>query len=113
MAAFFLFFTLGFFCSAALAYPLVMVMFPPSMGATASGFVNTASMISGVILMPLVGKLVKCSWNGTIENGIEVYSLNDFRFGLLSVLVFLVGGILLSLFVSDRSPRQKRAEEKQ
>ncbi|MDR1334040.1 MAG: MFS transporter [Holosporaceae bacterium] len=110
-AAFFLFFSLGFSCASALAYPLVLVMFPPSLGASASGFVNMASMVSGIILMPLVGYIVKCFWNGVTENGVSVYSLNDFRLGLLSVLAFLTVGILLSLLVQDRSPQQKRTEE--
>jgi hypothetical protein len=80
------------------------------MGATISGFINMASMVSGIILMPLIGYIINLSWDGTMENGVRVYSINDFRWGLLSVLVFLVVGVILSLLVKDRSPQQKRDE---
>jgi MFS family permease len=109
-AAFFLFFTTGFSCGATLAYPLSMMMFPPYVRATVSGFVNMICMISGIILMPLVGYFANRSWDGTVENGINVYSVNDFRVGLTSVLVFLAGGVLLSLLIKDRSPGESAEE---
>jgi MFS family permease len=110
-AAFLLFFITGFSCGASLAYALALTVFPPSVGATVSGFINMMSMFSGVILMPLIGYIVNWSWDGTIENGAKVYSINDFKLGLTSVFVFLVGGVLLSLMIKDKSPKEKRAEE--
>ncbi|MDR1982612.1 MAG: MFS transporter [Holosporaceae bacterium] len=107
-AIFCLFFFTGFSCGAMLSYPLAMMIFPYSVGATVSGFINMASMVSGIILMPLIGYIINLSWDGTIENGIRVYSVNDYRLGLISVFVFLVIGIFLSLIVEDRSPRQQR-----
>ncbi|MDR0677936.1 MAG: MFS transporter [Holosporaceae bacterium] len=106
-AIFVLFFLTGFACGAMLSYPLAMIMFPHSMGATVSGFINMASMVSGIILMPLIGYIINLSWDGTIENGVRVYSVNDYRLGLVSVFIFLVIGIFLSLMVKDRSPGQK------
>ncbi|MDR2781616.1 MAG: MFS transporter [Holosporaceae bacterium] len=110
-AAFFLFFATGFCCAATLAYPLAVMIFPSSIGATVSGFVNMVCMFSGVVLMPLIGYIVNWSWDGTIENGLKVYSLNDFRLGLVSVLVFLLAGFVLSLMIKDRSPREQRSED--
>ncbi|MDR0632329.1 MAG: MFS transporter [Holosporaceae bacterium] len=104
---FFLFFLTGFSEGAMLAYPLALMMFPRSIGGTVSGFVNMISMLSGVILMPLIGWIVNWSWDGTIENGTKVYSVNDFRLGLLAVLIFLIIGVLLSLLIEDRSPKEK------
>jgi MFS family permease len=109
--AFLLFFTTGFSCGATLAFALALVAFPPSVGATVSGFINMITMASGVVLMPLIGYIVNWSWDGTIENGVKVYSINDFKLGLTSVLVFLAAGVLLSLMIQDRSPQEKRAEE--
>jgi MFS family permease len=109
--AFLLFFTTGFSCGATVGYALAMTAFPPSVGATVSGFINMMSMFSGVILMPLIGYIVNWSWDGTIENGVKVYNVNDFKLGLTSVLVLLAAGVLFSLMVQDRSPKEKRAGE--
>jgi MFS family permease len=105
-AAFFLFFTTGFCSGSMLAFPLAAMIFPSSLKATVSGFVNMVCMVSGVILMPLVGYIVNQCWDGTVENGVKVYGINDFRLGLTSVLVFLAAGVVLSLMIEDRSPKK-------
>jgi MFS family permease len=105
-AAFVLLFLTGASSSVMLSYTLAMALFPRSIGATVSGFVNMASMVSGVILMPTVGMFIRMSWNGAVENGINVYSLNDFRVGLTVLFVFLLAGVALSLAVKDRSPKE-------
>jgi MFS family permease len=109
-AIFCLFFLTGFASGAMLAYPLGMVIFSPAISATVSGFINMASMVSGVILMPLIGYIINSSWDGTIENGVKVYSVNDYRLGLTAVLVFLVVGVFLSLAIKDKSPKEKAAK---
>lgn len=98
-----LFFILGFSSGAMLAFPLGTALFPKSMSATISGFLNTGSMMSGVILMPLIGFLIDHSWNGIILNEIKVYNIEDFRFGFLAVLISLCIGFIFSLMIKDRS----------
>lgn len=100
-----LFFLTGFFSSATLHFTLAAVLLPREVGGALSGFVNMGSMLSGVILMPLIGYLIDSSWDGTIENGLKVYSLADFRFGLSSVFVTLLLGVLFVLFMKDKSPK--------
>ncbi|MDR2158303.1 MAG: MFS transporter [Holosporaceae bacterium] len=107
-AAFVLFFFTGFSCGAVLAFPLAIAVFPSSIGATVTSFINMASMVSGVILMPLIGYIIDLSWDGTVENGIKAYSTNDFRIGLTSVFAFSAMGIILSFLIKDKSPKEKR-----
>lgn len=103
---FVLFFLIGFSCGSMLAYPLALAIFPKSIGATVTGFINMMSMVSG-ILMPTVGAIIKRLWDGTIENGIQIYKVSDFRWGLLPVLACLGFGIILSFFIKDRSPTEE------
>jgi MFS family permease len=104
-AVFVLFFVTGFSCGAMLGYPLAMAIFPKAIGATVSGFINMMSMVSGVILMPLIGWIINLCWDGTLENGVKIYKDADYRWGLSAVIVFLVLGILLALIMKDHSPK--------
>jgi MFS family permease len=101
---FVLFGIIGFACGAMLTYPLAIMIFPGSISATVSGFINMMSMLSGVILMPLIGYIINLSWDGTTENGVNVYSVIDYKYGLTTVLLFLIAGIITSLMIKDRSP---------
>ena len=103
---FVLLFATGFSCGSMLAYPLGLALFPKSIGATITGFINMMSMVSGIILLPAVGGTVKYFWNGITKNGLPVYTLSDFRWGLAWVLAFLGFGIALSYFIKDRSPNE-------
>ena len=104
-AVFVLFFITGFACGAMLGYPLAMAIFPKAIGATVSGFINMMSMVSGVILMPLIGVIIDLCWDGTLENGIKIYKVSDYRIGLSAVVVFLALAILFSLIMKDHSPK--------
>ncbi|MDR2646499.1 MAG: MFS transporter [Holosporaceae bacterium] len=108
-SAFALFFLTGFSGGAALSFPLGIMMFPKSISATVSGFINMATMMSGVILMPLIGYIINRSWSGAIIDGVRVYSTDDYRAGLMTVVIFLIIGILLSLMVEDRSTKENRS----
>jgi MFS family permease len=107
-AVFGLLFLAGFSTGAMLAFPLGMMMYPQSISATVSGFINMASMFSGIILMPLIGVLIDWSWDGTMVTGIKSYNVNDYRVGLSAVVIFLLLGVLLAFGIKDRSPNENR-----
>ncbi|MDR1375588.1 MAG: MFS transporter [Holosporaceae bacterium] len=109
-AIFSLFLAIGICCGAMLTYPLAMRIFPESVSGTASSFINAMSMVSGIILMPLVGYMMNLSWDGTMENGVKFYSLGDYQRGVTAVLIFLVIGVALSLLIEDRSPKGTAAK---
>ncbi|GHT91145.1 MFS transporter [Alphaproteobacteria bacterium] len=104
-----LLFMVGFSSGATLQYALAPLAFSESMSATISSFVNMFSMLSGVILMPLIGKLVDWSWNGTMVDGAKIYSVSDYRCGFFALLATLIIGAVLSCFVKDRSPSETGA----
>lgn len=103
-AVFALLLVVGFSAGAMLAYQLGTIMYPNYMAGIVVSIINMASMISGIILMPMVGALMKLSWNGAMENGLEIYSAADYRCGFLSVLVSLAIGTVLAFFVKDHRP---------
>ncbi len=70
-----------------------------------TGFVNTLCMLSGVILQPLIGFILKSSWNGVMDNGLPVYRVEDYHLGLLAVLVFLIICFMSSFFVKETYPK--------
>lgn len=78
---------------------------PKSMSGITTGFVNTLCMLSGVILQPLIGFIVKTSWDGTIENGLPVYQASDYTLGLSAVMVFLVVCLISSVFLKETYPK--------
>lgn len=69
--------------------------------ATASGFHNMLCMISGVILQPLIGKLlVLSSCTRDIDNNI-VYSVKDFYFGLATMPIATFVAIASVFFIKE------------
>lgn len=63
---------------------------------SASAIVNTCIMGSGALVQLLLGALLDLGWEGRIESGVRIYSLEDYRSALL-VLPALAG---LALAVS-------------
>ena len=104
---FVVFLMVGFGCGAMLSYSLASFLFPSSMNATVNGFINMASMISGVVLQPLIGYVMDLCWNGAMEDGIKVYQVSDFKMGFLAVFGALVLGVLSAFMVKDRAPQEK------
>ncbi|KAB2837125.1 MAG: MFS transporter [Caedimonadaceae bacterium] len=69
--------------------------------ATASGFHNMLCMISGVVLQPLIGKLlVISSCTNDVENNI-VYSVKDFYFGLATMPIATFVAIVSVFFIKE------------
>lgn len=85
----------------ALVFASAMQCIPSSMCGITSGFVNTLSMLSGVILQPLIGFIVKESWDGRLENGLPIYQASDYTMGLSSVMAFLVICLVSSFFLKE------------
>ena len=58
-------------------------------------------MATGVVLHPLIGKLLVLDWDGSTENGIDVYSLGDYQFALSIVPLCLLISIIVLKFVKE------------
>jgi MFS family permease len=95
-------FGVGFACGALMQFAIGTAEFPERMSATVSSIINMSSMVSGIILMPLIGWIVDLSWNGQMADGLKVYGAADYRNGFFAVLAALLMGVVLSLFVKDK-----------
>lgn len=60
----------------------------PSLSGMAVSVVNTGCFIGTALMQPLFGYIADLSWNGTIENGIRIYSQTDYYHGFLVMLIF-------------------------
>jgi len=67
----------------------------------ALGIINTCVVASGALLQPLIGALLDLFWDGTVQNGIRVYSAQAYQQAMLCIPVGALAGFLLTFFVSD------------
>jgi sugar phosphate permease len=66
----------------------------PHLSGMAVSVVNTGCFIGTALMQPLFGYVADLSWDGTVVNGIRVYSSIDYRHGFLLMLVFAVIAVL-------------------
>lgn len=92
-------FMLGFSASVqSLTFGITKDIVPDSVFGTASGFINMSAIIGGAISQPLVGVLLDMQWNGTMQNGVPVYALHDYRNALLILPIASLIGLLVARF---------------
>lgn len=82
-----------------LCFAAVSSLNPKSATATANGFHNMLCMMSGVILQPLVGKLMDYS-SGEVGAQV-VHKLADYQFGLTSVIVCMGLAFFLTFLMPE------------
>lgn len=66
---------------------------------TAVGFTNLCTVLGGIFVLPVVGMLIKWGWNGRIVHGIPIYSLSEYRHGMLVIPVALLIAFVASRFL--------------
>lgn len=94
-----LIFLIGFFTSGFLpSFSIMKEVTRPNITSTAMGFMNTINMLGAPILMHFSGMLLDQLWQNTFENGIRVYSLDNYQtaFAILPIL-YIVALILLCI----------------
>ena len=60
----------------------------PNLSGMAVSVVNTGGFIGTALLQPLFGYLADRNWDGAVVNSIRVYSVQDYRSGLIVMLLF-------------------------
>ena len=58
---------------------------PPHLSGMSTSVTNMGGFLGGALLQPLVGWMMDLSWNGTMADGVRLYSPEDFRYGLLLI----------------------------
>lgn len=78
---------------------------PPHLSGMSTSVTNMGGFLGGAILQPLVGWIMDLSWQGTVSQGMRVYSANDFRVGLLPVAVVAWFGVLAAWKIRETGCR--------
>lgn len=75
-----LFFLLGFSSTGCIVgYACARENTNPSLSGTATSLVNTGIFLATVFTQPLLGWVLDRSWDGTLNNGVRVYSASGYR----------------------------------
>ncbi|MES2356405.1 MAG: MFS transporter [Pseudomonadota bacterium] len=74
---------------------------PPALSGMATSVVNAGMFLGAAIAQPLVGWIMDQFWDGTLRDGVRVYSEGDYRAGLLLLFGFAVFGVLSGLFIRE------------
>lgn len=70
--------------------------------ATAMGFNNGLVSLVGFLFQPLLGKILDFFWKGEIaENGVRIYSAENYQYAIFAVASTLIISVILMFFVKD------------
>ena len=79
---------------------------PPEAAGVAIGFQNTANMVSGAVLQPVVGWILDINWDGTMAAGARVYSPEAFQAAFLPLAACGVVAFAAAALVQETHCRQ-------
>jgi sugar phosphate permease len=107
---FILMFCIGLFSSAQLlSFSLAVDAAPIEYKATSIAMTNCFCAIGSFIVQPLVGYIIDLFWNGTYENGVPLYTPENYQAGLIvfpiSMVLSLVFILLFKEKKHDKPPR--------
>ena len=68
----------------------------------ALGFMNAANMVGGAVGQPLIGILLDATWDGTLVNGVRLYSVSNYQYALSCLPIMLVISLALIPFIKEK-----------
>lgn len=78
---------------------------PPRLSGISTSVTNMGGFLAGALLQPAVGWLMDRYWDGTLVNGVRVYSTDSFRYGIGLLAASALFGALATLFVRETGCR--------
>jgi predicted MFS family arabinose efflux permease len=78
---------------------------PPQLAGMSTSIANVGGFFGAAMMQPLVGVLMDMAWAGDTLNGVRIYTLGDFRFGLSIVLALAIFGLVAALFIRETACR--------
>ncbi|OJX09426.1 MAG: hypothetical protein BGO77_05610 [Caedibacter sp. 37-49] len=72
--------------------------------ATASGMHNMLCMFSGILMQPVIGKILDLVWSGERVDGSPYYSLSDYQLALAIVPLSLIIAVVTVFFIRETYP---------
>lgn len=108
-----LFFMAGFFYTAkVLTFAMICEIMPRNMSGVSTAFVNMIVMLTGVF-HPAIGGLIEYKWDGKYQDGIPLYSADDYRFALMLLPICLIVSIVLLKFIKETHPKSGSTQKDQ
>jgi len=87
----------GMFCSAEnICFAVGRDYVDAKMAATAAGVINMLVMVSGMILQPIMSRMLDWAWGGQMSHGLRVYSVDDYRLAMLILPVAMFTAAILA-----------------
>lgn len=68
----------------------------------ALGFMNSANMVGGALGQPFIGLLLDAQWDGTLINGVRIYSVADYQYALSSLPILILLSLVLIPFIHEK-----------
>lgn len=103
-----LFLTAGLFSAVQFhAFAGVAEINPKERTATAVGMHNMLCMLSGVLVQPLIGKLLDLYWDGSMAHNAPDYTLENFHFALGLLPLSLIGSFVIVAFIKEAYPQDR------
>ena len=96
-----------FFTGQLMCFASAVEMVPVSSSGVVVGFTNMVVMLSGVIFQPFVGWLLDSSRRMAQDAPLRssIYTLQDWRFSLTSIIICLVIALFLVIFIKETHPK--------
>lgn len=73
---------------------------------TSLGLMNMCIVGSGAVMQPLIGALLDLQWDGTIIDGVRIYTADAYQTAMVSFLVVNAAALVGALFVRETRCRQ-------
>lgn len=100
-----------FYTFKTLSFASICEIMPRSFSGVSIAFVNMIVMTTGIIFHPLIGNLIEHHWDGAVEGTIPVYSLSDYKFGLIVIPISMVLSTIIIMFMRESHPESSIVKE--
>lgn len=70
---------------------------PPQLSGMSTSVTNMGGFLAGALLQPAVGAVMDFGWDGSIANGVRLYSVDSFRLGIGLLAASALFGALMTL----------------
>ncbi|THF64402.1 MFS transporter [Pseudothauera rhizosphaerae] len=101
-----LFAVMGFTTSSfSLTWACAKEVNPPQLSGMSTSVTNMGGFLAGALLQPAVGLVMDLGWDGTLADGVRVYSVDNFRLGIGLLAAAGLFGALWSFFVRETGCR--------
>ncbi|MEM7404062.1 MAG: MFS transporter [Pseudomonadota bacterium] len=74
---------------------------PPELRATATGLINGTVTGAGALFQPAIGWVLDLRWDGTLREGVRIYSVSDFQWAFALLLVALAIGFVCAFALRE------------